>query len=214
MLPDGFHWLDKKPPSVKKPASVADYLAEAPDHWRPQLIQLRELMLTFGELDEAIKWAFPVYSLGKKNVAGLFHSKQYVGVWFMQGALLPDPNGRLVNASPGKTVSQRQLRFSKGEEVDLDLARDLMARAVENQAMGLEMKPAPAPEVAMPEELKAALAARPAQATAFENQTPRRQRDYCEYIGSAKRGATRTARLEKSLDLIAEGKGLNDQYRK
>jgi hypothetical protein len=70
MLPDGFHWLDKKPPSVKKPASVADYLAEAPDHWRPQLIQLRELMLTFGELDEAIKWAFPVYSLGKKKRGG------------------------------------------------------------------------------------------------------------------------------------------------
>nr|WP_256366163.1 YdeI/OmpD-associated family protein [Lewinella sp. W8] len=189
-------------------------MAEAPDHWRPQLIKIREIMLSFDDLEEAIKWAFPVYSLGKKNVAGLFHTKQYVGVWFMQGALLPDPNERLVNASPGKTVSQRQLRFGPGEAVDEELVRTFMAQAVENQAMGLKMKPAPAPEVPMPAELREALASQPALAAAYEKLTPGRQRDYCEYIGSAKRAATRASRLEKSLGLIAEGKGLNDQYRK
>lgn len=55
-------------------------------------------------MTEAIKWNYPVYFLGKKNVVNLFYPKYYVGIWFMQGALLKDSAGRLVNTSPEKTV--------------------------------------------------------------------------------------------------------------
>ena len=48
---------------------------------------------------------------------------------------------------------------------------------------------------------------------AFEKLTKGRQREYAEYIGSAKRAETRQSRLEKCLPMIADGVGLNDRYR-
>ncbi|MEM6771490.1 MAG: DUF1801 domain-containing protein, partial [Bacteroidota bacterium] len=130
---------------MEKPSSAEAYIAAAPSHWQARLRELRELMHEQSALSEAIKWAFPVYSLGKKNIASIFHTKAYVGVWFTQGALLNDPNGRLINASPEKTIAQRQLRFGLDTPVDAELVRAFLAEAIENQKMGLELKPGPAP---------------------------------------------------------------------
>ncbi|MEM9259553.1 MAG: DUF1801 domain-containing protein, partial [Bacteroidota bacterium] len=115
---------------MQKPSSPEAYVAAAPEHWQPKLAALREILLEREELTEAIKWAMPVYSIGKKNVATLFYSKAYAGVWFAQGALLSDPHERLVNASPEKTVAQRQLRFGPEEVVDAELVRGFLAEAV------------------------------------------------------------------------------------
>lgn len=171
-------------------------------------------MLEQEELTEAIKWAFPVYSLGKKNVASIFYSKTYVGVWFTQGALLNDPEGRLVNASPEKTVAQRQLRFGPDEEVDATLVRGYLTEAVANQAMGLEIKALPEPEAEMPEILQSALDANPDLAAAYTRFSPYKQREFCESINGAKREDTRIRRLAKAVEHIREGRGLSDKYRK
>ena len=39
------------------------------------------------------------------------------------------------------------------------------------------------------------------------------QRDYADYIADAKRDETKQKRLQKNLQLISEGVGLNDKYR-
>lgn len=171
-------------------------------------------MLEHSALTEAIKWAFPVYSLGKKNVASIFHTKAYVGVWFPQGALLNDPNNLLVNASPGKTVAQRQLRFGPDEPVDAELVRSFLAQAVDNQKMGLALKPVAAPTPEIPALLRNALDKDTGLAKAYAAFPPYRQREFCESISEAKREATKLRRLEKALLFIREGKGLSDKYRK
>lgn len=199
---------------MEKPSSPEAYIAAAPDHWRDRLIELREIMHEHSALTEAIKWAFPVYSLGKKNVASIFHTKGYVGVWFTQGALLRDPDNRLVNASPGKTVAQRQLRFGPTEPVDTELVRGFLAQAVENQQMGLELKPAPASAPEIPGLLRDALATDASLKAAYEKFPPYKQREFCESIAEAKREATKLRRLEKAIEYIREGKGLSDKYRK
>ncbi|MEL7159930.1 MAG: DUF1801 domain-containing protein [Bacteroidota bacterium] len=199
---------------MKKPVSVAAYLADAPEHWRPCLEELREIMLEREELTEAIKWAFPVYSLGKKNVTSIFYTKEYVGVWFTQGALLSDPHERLVNASPEKTVAQRQLRFGPEEAVDADLVRDFLAQAIENQQLGLEIKPGPAPDAVIPELLQREFDADPALAAAYEQFAPYQRREFCESITNAKRADTKHRRLVKVVEHLKAGKGLSDKYRK
>lgn len=204
------HYLVK----MKKPASPEAFIADAPDHWRPQLITLREVMLEQESLSEAIKWAFPVYALGKKNVASIFYTKAYVGVWFPQGALLKDPEGRLVNASPGKTVAQRQLRFGRDAPIDAALVRSFLAEAVANQEMGLELKLAPAAAPEIPDLLQGALKSDANLAKAFAALPPYKQKEFCESITEAKREATKLRRLEKAVDLIRAGKGLSDKYRK
>lgn len=199
---------------MKKPASATAYVAEAPDQWRDRLGQLREIMLEREELTEAIKWAFPVYSLGKKNVASIFHTKAYVGVWFTQGALLSDPAGRLVNASPGKTVAQRQLRFGPKQAVDDELVRAYLAEAIENQQMGLEHHPEPAPAPEPPPRLQRTLAGDKELAAAYATFAPYKQREFCESIANAKREETKERRLAKVIKHIREGRGLSDKYRK
>lgn len=199
---------------MQKPSSPEAYIAQAPAHWQERLHQLREILLERSELSEAIKWAMPVYSMGKKNVATLFYAKAYVGVWFNQGALLSDPDGLLVNASPGKTVAQRQLRFGPEEAVDEALLRFFLQEAVENQLMGLEMEVMPAPETVIPDELRAAFREEPDLFTSYNAMPPYKQREFCESIAGAKREATRQRRLEKAVAMIREGKGLSDKYRK
>ena len=47
----------------------------------------------------------------------------------------------------------------------------------------------------------------------FEKLTPGKQKEYIEYINSAKKEETKKDRLEKITPLILEGKGLNDKYK-
>jgi len=169
-----------------KPTSPEDYIANAPA---------------------------PVYGYGKKNVATLFHAKAYLGIWFTQGALLSDPHRILVNASPDKTVAQRQLRFATQEEVDLGLLRDFLNEAIQNQKDGLELGPMPAPEAVLPPELAQAFTKDPQLKTLYLAFTPFKQRAFCEHISGAKRAETKVRRLEKVIEHIREGRGLSDKYR-
>ncbi|MEM9929342.1 MAG: YdeI/OmpD-associated family protein [Bacteroidota bacterium] len=196
-----------------KPSSPEDYIAHAPAHYQAGLTALREV-LAESELQESIKWNMPVYHFGKKNVATLFHAKNYLGVWFAQGALLADPNGLLVNASPEKTVAQRQLRFPNEAAVDLELVRGFLAEAIQNQKDGLELEIGPAPKFPVPEELQRAMDEDVLLAANFAQMPPYKQREFNESISTAKRAETRQRRLEKAITHIREGIGLTDKYRK
>jgi uncharacterized protein YdeI (YjbR/CyaY-like superfamily) len=62
----------------------------------------------------------------------------------------------------------------------------------------------------MPVELKSALDGSKALKKAFEALTPGRQRAYMLFIGQAKQAKTREARVEKYVEKILDGKGLDD----
>jgi len=47
----------------------------------------------------------------------------------------------------------------------------------------------------------------------FNTLTPGKQREYADYIASAKREETRSKRLEKIIPMIAARQGLHDRYR-
>mgnify|MGYP000297753447 CR=1 FL=1 len=48
----------------------------------------------------------------------------------------------------------------------------------------------------------------------FDAFSPYKQREFIEYIASAKQEKTKVSRLEKCLPLIKDGIGLMDKYRK
>ena len=48
---------------------------------------------------------------------------------------------------------------------------------------------------------------------AFDKLSPGKQREYTEYISSAKRDETKQKRIEKILPMIDAGIGLHDKYR-
>lgn len=192
--------------------TVQDYI-DGHVNWQTELILLRDLLLDSG-LKEEVKWGAPCYTLNGKNVVGIAAFKSYVGLWFHQGVFLKDQNKVLINAQEGTTKALRQWRFQEASEIDTELVRAYIDEAIDNQKAGKEMKPVKAKRVSFPDELTNALAENAELKDKFEQLTPGKKREYAEHIGSGKQEATRLKRLEKSLPLITEGKGLNDKYKK
>jgi len=191
--------------------NVADYI-EHHHQFQSELILLRDLLLG-TELEETVKWGAPAYTLKGKNLIGLMAFKSYVGLWFHQGVYLKDDSKVLFNAQEGKTKALRQWRFEKGAEIDSDLVLRYIEEAIANQKAGKELKVERNKALIIPAELERELQNNSSLKAAFEQLTAAKQREYANYIATAKRQETRDARLEKVIPMISAGKGLNDKYR-
>ncbi len=195
--------------AMVKPKSTDEYIANE-TQWQEELIMLRDILNSM-ELKEQIKWLFPCYTHQGKNVVGLGSFKGYFGLWFFQGALMKDTHRKLVNAQEGKTQAMRQWRMTHKSEIDINLIKTYVQEAINNTKAGKKVK-IEKKEILPSTELIEALEKDLVAKSAFEQLTPGRQRDYHDYINNAKRSATKKSRIAKSLGLILQNKGLNDQY--
>ena len=196
---------------MKKYDSVADYI-EDQTKWKAELLFLREVCLE-TELEENLKWSIPTYTIKNKNVVGIGAFKNHVAMWFFQGTFLKDPYKKLINAQEGTTKGLLQWRFTSIEEMDPKEITEYLNEAIANEKAGKRIKIDRKKELVIPEELKAELEKDPKLNAAFETFTPFKKREFAEYIGEAKREATRLKRLEKCTGMILEGVGLHDKYR-
>ena len=197
---------------MKKVNSVEEYIS-VNSHWQKELELLRRIIHK-TELNESIKWSAPVYDLNGKNVVGLGAFKHHFGIWFFNGVFLKDEHNLLVNTQEGKTKALRQMRFEKLEDINTNLVLEYIKEAISNQKSGKEIKPErKGKTVIIPNELKALLNNDQDIRLAFTALTPSKQREYCEYIATAKREATKLSRLEKITPMILNGVGLNDKYK-
>jgi uncharacterized protein YdeI (YjbR/CyaY-like superfamily) len=83
-------------------------------------------------------------------------------------------------------------------------------QATEVERAGLKVKLKKTTEFSVPEEFEKKLKKMPTLKTAFRDLTPGRQRAYLLHFSSAKQSKTRESRIEKSIDRILDGKGLDD----
>ena len=198
---------------MKKYSTVDEFII-GNEHWQDSLILLRELLLSCG-LEETIKWGAPVFTFEGKNVAGMAGFKSYTGIWFYQGALLKDEEKKLIVADEGSTRAQRQWRFSGRDEIESSagLIVKYAREAIDNVKAGKEIKPRRNKPLIIPDELEEQFRLRPELRNSFESLTLTQKREYCGYIGNAKRQETRYNRLEKSIPLILQGIGIMDKYR-
>ncbi|MNP77245.1 hypothetical protein D3C76_1746340 [compost metagenome] len=75
---------------------------------------------------------------------------------------------------------------------------------------GLQVEMKKTAEYSVPEELQQQFDENPAFRDAFEALTPGRQRAYLYYFSQPKQSKTKVSRIEKCMQPILEGKGLND----
>ncbi len=192
--------------------SVDQYILSK-NNWVQSLNMLRELMLAL-EMEETVKWGMPVYCIDGKNVVGIAAFKAHIALWFHQGVFLKDKAKVLYIADEEESRAQRQWRFSNADEIEekLELIIEYVKEAMENSRQGKVVKPLKNRPYTIPEELKQAFRNDRDLKKAFELLSNGKKRDFCRYIDQAKKSETRNRRLEKSLPLIREGKGLMDQY--
>jgi uncharacterized protein YdeI (YjbR/CyaY-like superfamily) len=196
---------------MTKVNSVEEYL-EVNSHFGEELSILRKI-ISSTELEETLKWSAPVYTLNGKNVLGLGAFKNHFGIWFFNGVFLKDEKKLLVNAQE-KTKALRQMRFESIKEINENAVLDYIKEAINNQKLGKELKPEKkVKSLLISKELKEVFKQNSELNEAFNNLTAYKQKEYVEYIDTAKREATKQSRLEKIIPMILKGAGLNDKYK-
>jgi uncharacterized protein YdeI (YjbR/CyaY-like superfamily) len=177
------------------------------------LVELRRIIKK-EDFEETLKWGIPTYVYDQKNLVGIGAFKNHVGLWFFQGALLKDKAKILHNAQEGKTKAMRQIHFKRLDEIDETTLKTYLQETITNQNKGLTVKISkPIKQITIPSDMASFLNVENSMLDAFKSLTPGRQKEYIEYIQSAKREKTKSDRLRKITHLIKAGKGLNDKYK-
>ena len=179
--------------------------------WKEEMLKLRMIILDCQiDFTEELKWGKPSYSAQKKNIVLIQAFKEYCALLFFKGALLQDSEEIL--SKIGDSQAGRQIRFTSLQEIiDRELiVKDYIKEAVEVEKKGLKVTLKQTSDYPIPDEFQDKLDENPVLKKAFESLTPGRQRSYIYYFSSAKQSKTREARVEKYLDKILDGKGLED----
>lgn len=196
---------------MKGANSKVDTFIRKAKQWQAEYAELRRIARTF-DLSEEFKWMHPCYTFEDSNIVIIQGFKHYCALMFVKGALLKDPEGVLI-AMTENTQSARQIRFTSVEQIrEMEaVIREYIKDAIEVEKAGLEVDFKDTEEYEVPEEFQVMLDEIPELKKAFENLTPGRQRGYLLYFAGAKQSKTRTARVERMMDKIFEGKGVNER---
>jgi len=178
--------------------------------WQEELEKLRKIVLDCG-LTEELKWGVPCYTFQESNVVLIHVFKEYCALLFFKGALLKDAKGILIQQT-ANVQAARQIRFTNVREIVKmkTILRAYIYEAIEVEKAGLKVNFKKPTEFAIPEEFQNNLAEMPGLKTAFGALTPGRQRAYLLYFSAPKQSKTRESRVEKCMQQILNGKGLND----
>jgi uncharacterized protein YdeI (YjbR/CyaY-like superfamily) len=191
-------------------AKVDAFLSSA-KKWRAEMTALRTIVLKC-HLTEELRWGKPCYTLQNGNVVLIHAFKEYCAILFVKGALLKDPKGILIQQTENVQAA-RQIRFTSVREIAgmESVLKEYIREAIEAEKAGLEVRYKKTAEFAVPEEFQHKLDETPALKMAFGALTPGRQRGYLLYFSAAKQSKTRAARVDKCMQQILDGKGLDDK---
>ncbi len=187
-----------------------DWFFNKESKWQNEYLELREIVLACG-LSEELKWGCPCYTAEKSNVVLIHGFKNYCALLFMNGVLLKDPKGILIQQTENVQAA-RQIRFTNIQEI-LKLKSSLKAyikEAIELKKAGAKVELKKTSDYKIPQEFQLVLDDMPKLKNAFESLTPGRQKAYLFYFSAAKQSKTRESRIEKFIPKILDGKGLED----
>ena len=179
-----------------------DWFFNKKTKWQEAYDELRQIVLAC-KLSEELKWGCPCYTYNKNNVVLIHGFKDYCALLFMKGAILKDAKKILVQQTENVQAA-RQLRFTGNAEIIKmkSVIKLYIKEAITVEKAGLTVELKRTAEYKMPEEFQTLLNEMPELKTA--------KRGYLLHFSSAKQVKTREARIEKYLQKILDGKGLDD----
>jgi uncharacterized protein YdeI (YjbR/CyaY-like superfamily) len=193
---------------VTRDPRIDDYIAKAEPFARPILEHLRGLIhAACPDAIETIKWSRPNFEHKGRVFAslGAFKAHASLTLWRVGEMIGGEKEGM---GQFGKLASLADLP-DDGEVMRVIRA----ATTVIDRGPAPKVK-APRAPLPVPDELAAALAEAPAARATFEGFSPSHRRDYCEWIGEAKRPETRAARVAQAIAWMAEGKPRHWKYQR
>ena len=187
-----------------------DFYFSKAKQWQAEFEKLRMIILDCG-LNEELKWGCPCYTFEKRNIVLIHGFKEYCALLFFKGTLLNDARGILIQQTKNVQAAL-QIRFTSVREIVKmkPILKAYIYEAIEVEKAGLKVNFKKTREFKSPEEFQNKLAEIPALKTAFYALTPGRQRAYILHFSAPKQSKTRESRVEKCVQQILNGKGLND----
>jgi uncharacterized protein YdeI (YjbR/CyaY-like superfamily) len=187
-----------------------DFYFDKNEKWKKEIEKLRTIVLDCG-LTEELKWGCPCYTFNESNIVLIHVFKEYCAYLFFKGALLNDADGILIRQTEN-VQSARQIRFTDSKEIEQKerKVKAYIYEAIEVEKAGLKVQLKKTADFKVPEEFQNKLDKNPALKKAFKALTPGRQRAYIFHFSQPKQSKTREARVEKYLQQILDGKGLDD----
>ena len=201
----------------KRDPRVDAYIAKAPEFAKPILTHIRETVhAACPEVEESMKWSMPAFSYhGPLMNMAAFKAHATVGFW--KGALVVGRSAgddERAMGHLGRITSVKELPPKKVLAGLVKHAMELNDAGLKPQWMEKRKAQKPRPQLAVPDDLAAALRMRKnakARAT-FEDFSPSHRREYIEWITEAKRDETRAKRVAQTLEWLAAGKPRNWKY--
>ena len=185
---------------------IDEKIAKAADFARPILEHLRALVhRTIPDAGEAIKWGMPHFTYKGKNLAAMASFKAHCS--FSIHGESHDAEGM---GTFGKITSFADLPSETQLAARLEDAKRRIDRG-EKEAWR-QAPPKPRPQIDVPQDFSAALAANPGAAQYWDGLAPSHRYEYLEWITGAKRDETRARRIGEALEWLAEGKRRNWKY--
>ena len=181
------------------------------ERWKTEIAAMRRVLAGLAMTEEC-KWGKPTYTVDGKNIVIMQGFKENFALGFFQGALLKDPKKLLVQL--GQVHAARVMKFTSAKEITAKAhtIKAYVREAIAVEKRGLRMKPKRTSDYPVPEELSERFRTDPRFKRAFEALTPGRQRSYLYHFAAAKQSATRTARIEKAMPAIFEGRGFLERH--
>ena len=187
------------------------YIEARADFAKPILKHLRaRIHAVCPDVEESLKWSMPAFSYRGRPLASMAAFKAHMGFGFWDRAAL-------ATGKEGDAMGQ----FGRIGALT-DLPSDTVIDASIREAMALidagvrpertQRARTPKPEAEVPPELAEALAGDEAAAATFTAFPPGCRREYCEWVGEAKRPETKAKRVVEAIGMLREGKRRNWKY--
>jgi uncharacterized protein YdeI (YjbR/CyaY-like superfamily) len=199
---------------------VDAYIAKAAAFAQPVLTHIRALVhKACPDVEEDIKWGRPFFMHGGTILCNLSAFKQHCafGFWGAEIGKVLREDAALQDGAMGSLGRIASVKDLPPDKQLLGYIRQAAAFIERGQgatwiATQRRVVKAPKPPLEVPVEFTSALRRDRKAAKAYAALSPSCQREYVDWIASAKRPETRDRRIAQAVEWIAEGKQRNWKY--
>lgn len=193
---------------------VDAYISKSADFAQPILVKFRDLMHRASpDIEETIKWSSPCFQ-HKGLVSVMASFKKHVRISFWKGKLLSDDG--ILNASENADMAAFTVSDISEMPTNTKLLK-LIKAAIKLNKDGVKLPSKSKPkrdkkDLKIPDDFLRALKANKKALETFSNFSYTNQKEYLDWVTSAKREATRESRLKTAIEWMSEGKPRNWKY--
>jgi uncharacterized protein YdeI (YjbR/CyaY-like superfamily) len=194
---------------MSRDTRIDAYIDRQAEFARPILNYIRDAVHAAGEeVEESVKWGMPAFLYKGRPLANMAAFKAHAVMGFWQGQQLREGEER--NGAMGEFGRITKVDDLPERETLIGLVRKAM-KLIDEGVKPVRNKTVKEP-IAMPDDLREALAASPAAQSSYDGFPPSAQREYLEWVVEAKRPETRAKRVAQAVEWMAAGKRRNWKY--